>query len=319
MNTIRGWLGALALVMSLAAAPEVEAAKLKHATVQQGDATVYSATWAVGKARQSVKAPLPNADVQADLKAPLRFPRGAAAEAQAKAVREWAKTGVPKSVKLKVKANKAGGVSFSASAKSRSAAKKALSDAQDVANRELRRFAAEKGFIVDAGNTILPDHAREAVESAPALSALAEALAEGLPADDPRAFAAKALHFAQSIPYEKRKNGGDAGFRRPLSLLVKNKGDCDGKTVLFLGLMRARFPDLPMAVVLVPEHAFAAVALDAKSGEKTLKENGVTYVILEPVGPAQVGIGEPSKAGRKGMRFGRAEIRPVPSSAGQGA
>lgn len=302
----------LAALLLGAALPAEAAARLRAKTTPQGDTVGYEAAWVEGKAKRKVTAPLPNGPLVADLKAPLRFPSAAAAEAQADAVRAWAKKTLPKGTTLQVRVVKGGGVSFSVRARSRSAAKDALRGAEEVAEAELRRFATSKGFTVDADRTILPDHAREAVESAPSLRALADALAAGLPSDDPRAFAERALHFVQSIPYEKRKGGGDAGFRRPLSLLVKNKGDCDGKTVLFLGLMRARHPQLPMAVVLVPEHAFAAVAIEPHSGERTIREDGVQYVILEPVGPAQVDIGEPSKAGRRGMRFGRAELRPVP-------
>ena len=304
---------ALALLL-LAPVSADAAARLRAKTTPEGETVRYEAAWSEGKTKRTVTAALPKGPLTADLNAPLRFPSTAAAEAQATAVRAWAKDGLPKSTTLKVRAAKGGGVLFSVKARSRSAAKDALKKASEIADAELRRFAAAKGFVVDNDRTILPDHAREAAESAAALDALADALAVGLSADDPRAFATRALHFAQSIPYEKRKNSGDAGFRRPLSLLAKNKGDCDGKTVLFLGLMRARFPELPMAVVLVPEHAFAAVALPARGGERTLRHEGVEYVILEPVGPAQVDIGEPSKAGRRGMRFGRSELRPVPAA-----
>jgi len=307
-NKLCTFLGLAVLLLS----PTTSFAKgLQSKTVEKGSETQYEAKWQVGKAKLAVSAPLPTSALEADLKAPLRFPRAAAQEAQVEAVRSWANVSLPKSTDLKVKA-KNGGIQYAVRAKSRSAAKDALEGAEKVGRQALVSFAKEKGFIVDPGNVILPDHPREVSESAPALGALAAALAKDLKSDDPRAFADKALHFAQSIPYEKRPNGGDAGFRRPLSLLAKNKGDCDGKTVLFLALVRAQYPDLAMGVVLVPEHAFAAVALSPKPGERTIKEGGVTYVIMEPVGPAQTKIGKPSKAAKKGLRFGRSELRPVP-------
>ena len=308
----RVFLLVLVALFAVLGRPATAAARLRAKSAPQGDIVLYEARWEDGKATRSVSAPLPNGPLVADLRAPLRFPLAAASEAQAAAVRAWAKDGLPKGASVKVRTVKGGGVSYSVQARSRAAARAALAGAGEAASAELVRFAAAKGFIVDGDGAVLPDHAREALESADALRPLAEALAQGLPADDPRAFAARALHFTQAIPYEKRKSGADAGFRRPLSLLVKNKGDCDGKAVLFLGLMRARYPTLPMAVVLVPEHAFAAVELEPHSGERTIREDGVQYVILEPVGPARSDIGEPSKAGRRGMRWGRADLRPVP-------
>jgi hypothetical protein len=304
----------LLLLALLSLTPAAVAAKgLKATAAQEGSAYRYTAQWTEGKQKHKVTVDLPREAVEADLKAPLRFPREAAGEAQAKAVRKWADS-LPKSTQLKVKASKNGSLSFSVREKSRSAATEALAKAEEIAKAELLRFATEKGFVVDEDNVILPDHAREAVESAPAVKALADALAEGLPPDDARAFANRALHFTQSIPYEKRKNGGDAGFRRPLSLLVRNKGDCDGKSVLFLALMRARFPTLPLAVVLVPEHAFVAVGLEAKSGERTVKEDGTELVLMEPVGPAHSAIGELSRTGKKGMRWGRDTVLRVKPS-----
>lgn len=305
-------LSALLLALALAG-PVAEAKGLRATATASADVYAYTASWTEGGKPHKVAVSLPRAPVDADLKAPLRFPLNAAAEAQEKAVRRWADS-LPKSTQLKVKAGKGGRLSFSVKAKSRSAAKEALAKAQEVAEAELLRFAKEKGFLLDEDGVILPDHAREAAESAAAVAELAAALAEGLPAGDARAFADRALHFTQSIPYEKRKNGGDAGFRRPLSLLVRNKGDCDGKSVLFLALMRARFPELPLAVVLVPEHAFVAVGIPAERGERTVKHEGAELVVMEPVGPAQAAIGESSRAGKKGMRWGRDTVYLVPRS-----
>lgn len=309
---------AAALAVGLAALclpPVARAAKLTRTTTDSGAVTSYAAAWKDGAVERTVEAPLPRAALRADQQAPLRFPKGAAADAQAAAVRAWARTDLPRGVDLTVRAQR-GEVAFSVSAPSRSDARAALDDAEAVADDALRRFAASQGFTVDADRVVLPDHLREVVDSAEPLAALASALAEGLPEGDPRAFADRALHFAQAIPYEKRAGGGDAGFRRPLSLLAENRGDCDGKTVLFLGLLRARFPTLPVAVVLVPGHAFAAIGLDPLHGERTLEHADQRYVVAEPVGPAQVDLGEPSKASKKGLRFGRADVRPVPLARG---
>lgn len=291
--------------------PAALGAKLTRTTSDRGAVTFYAASWTEDGVPRTVEAPLPRAALRADQQAPLRFPEREAADAQAVAVRAWARTELPRGTDLTVRARR-GEVAFSVAAPSRSDAKAALTEAQAVADAALRRFAASQGFTVDAERVVLPDHLHEVVDSAGPLAALASALADGLPEGDPRAFAVRALHFAQAIPYEQRAGGGDAGFRRPLSLLAENRGDCDGKTVLFLGLLRARFPTLPVAVVLVPGHAFAAVGLDPLHGERTLQHADQRYVVAEPVGPGQLDLGEPSKASKKGLRFGRADVRPAP-------
>jgi hypothetical protein len=121
----------------------------------------------------------------------------------------------------------------------------------------------------------------------------------------------KALSFVQSIPYEARKKkGGDPGYRRPLALLSRNRGDCDSKSVLFLAVVRAGLPDVALSVIYVPEHALTGVAMPAESGDRSFKADGIEFLYAEPVGPALHGLGEPADANKKAGKKG--EVRIVP-------
>jgi hypothetical protein len=134
------------------------------------------------------------------------------------------------------------------------------------------------------------DHARLAADAAPWLAPLASALDPGL---GPRAFAAQALAFVQSIPYEYGDAGADAGYRSPLAVLAANTGDCDSKTVLFLGLMRAAYPEVDAVVLYPPNHALAGLALPRADGERAVGDGaGNSYVLAEPTGPARRVLGE---------------------------
>ena len=299
------------IALFLALAPPAMAGAVRAEVVEGPKAYRYHASWAdrVGKARE-VRAILPRGATEDDLEAPLKFPMKRAANAQAAAVTQWGRS-LPAGSSVQVEVLEKGALKIGAVAPTPAQAKQIIEEGQRVAQKELKRFAREEGFLVDNQRVILPDHAREVRSSARALSPLAEALAEGLPNQSPRVFAEKALAFVQSIPYEARPNGNDAGFRRPMAVLVKNKGDCDGKAVLFLGLMRARYPDLPMSVLIVPGHALVGVALQPKPGERVLQFEGRDLVVMEPVGPALSPIGDPSPLSKNALQRGDVEIYPV--------
>lgn len=143
---------------------------------------------------------------------------------------------------------------------------------------------------------------------AAAVRPVAEALRD--PLDDEAAFAARALQFVQSIPYEARRQTvwgeaviredelartmetpGYTSFRRPLSLIDANTGDCDGKTVLYLAMIRALYPEVPLVVVRVPNHVYGGVAVDGWDPGTSLEHEGRRYTVVEPTGPALLPAG----------------------------
>jgi hypothetical protein len=227
----------------------------------------------------------------------LIFDTDDVAKDTATAVRQWA---TREKVSVTAKARK-GGVYISVKGSSRAAMRKLLDRAADVRDAAYADALTAHGML-QLRRGLTADHARMAREHAAALRPLARALADGT--RDARSFAARALAFAQNVPY---KAGGNEGVRTPIGVLVKNRGDCDSKTTLFLSLLRAAHPDVPAAIVYVRGHALAAIGLDPRKGDATLKVDGRTWVLAEPVGPRLMDVGEIGGATR--WKLGRAELR----------
>lgn len=119
-----------------------------------------------------------------------------------------------------------------------------------------------------------------------------------------RRFVDLALSFVQSIPYDE-----EDGFHRPLALLTRNSGDCDSKVVLFLSLVRAAYPDIDLAVIYVPGHALAGVALPASDSDWRIRRGEVEYLYAEPVGPVLSPLGERGRLAARAAA--RAEVHPL--------
>jgi transglutaminase-like putative cysteine protease len=235
----------------------------------------------------------------------LLFDLKTVARETASSLRTWA---ARERVDLTVRARD-GGVYVSATADTRAELRRVLARAEDARDVAYADALARHGMI-ELRKGLTADHARMAREHAVGLRPLALALASGLrtgrgaPESDVRVFAERALSFTQNIPY---KAGGSAGVRTPVGVLVKNRGDCDSKTTLFLALLRAAYPDVPAALVYVPRHALAAIGLRADSGEASLKAGARTWLLAEPVGPRLMRLGEIGGTTRRTL--GRAELR----------
>jgi len=202
-----------------------------------------------------------------------------------------------------------GGVRIGVSGSDRKKAKETLEAAEAVRDKAVDRWLRKNRFFTMASGSISFDHARLVNDYAEALEPVAEALKADTKGK--RAYVARALSFVQSIPYEARKRkGGDPGYRRPLALLFRNRGDCDSKAVLFLGLVRAAYPKTDLAVVYIPGHALTGVGLPPRDGDEAFVLDDTTFVFAEPVGPALHPLGTPAPENKKDTR--KAEIRVVP-------
>jgi hypothetical protein len=244
---------------------------------------------------------LPTQLVKADLDEPVVFKVGPANQYMVSEIRSWAASrNGPK-----VTAQASGGsVRISASGKSRAKIKDALAQATEVRDQALERYLDQQGFTTIDG-AILPDHMRHVADYASDLAPVVEAL--GGPGASPRDFAQLALGFVQSIPYEKAKKRDR--YRRPLSLLGRNRGDCDSKSTLFLALMHQAWPELPLAMVYIPEHAFVALGIEPEQGESKLREDGQVWLLAEPVGPRMAPLGELGKRSKRRARRGRVTLQ----------
>ena len=98
----------------------------------------------------------------------------------------------------------------------------------------------------------------------------------------------------------------------PPMMLVQNKGACDSKSVTLASLLATLLPGRASVVVLVPEHALLGVALTPAPGERTLFHDGRTYVLMEPVGPAQTPVGQVTERSARALsRLNGATVLPV--------
>lgn len=290
---------ALALSLSLPAAAEQTAATIDKGSPRWS----FDIRWndADGEGHRA-RFELPKRHVRADLEEPLRFEKQEALRYVAGEIRSWAEGRRGPKITVSVSG---GSVQVSAKGKSRDKINAALAEAAEVREQALERYLDEHGFV-SVDDVITPDHLRHVSDYADDLAPLVTAL--GGPGEDPRAFAELALGFVQSIPYEQASKQRDR-YRRPLSVLGRNKGDCDSKSTLFLALMHQAWPDLPLAMVYIPGHAFAALGIEPQKGDAKLREDGETWLLVEPVGPRLNRAGEVSRRSRRKARWGRADLR----------
>jgi hypothetical protein len=256
-----------------------------------------------GDGAQQVAFSLPASAMAADQDEVTWLQRRELNEEVAKAIRQWGKGQGDVTITAKVEK---GGIQIGASGPAGDA-RSALKEAAEVRDRATDEWLAANDFFRMEGGDISFDHAALVSEYADELAPVAKALREGTTSD--RAFVERALSFVQSIPYEARKkNGGDPGYRRPLALLSRNRGDCDSKAVLFLGIVKAELPRVPLAVVYVPGHALTGVGLEADGDDREFKVDGQRFVYAEPVGPALFPLGEPAKENKNAWKKGEVQI-----------
>lgn len=269
----------------------------------RGPKTAYTVAWLDDAGRHEVKFSLPSGEVQADKQEETWLPRREMLEASAKAVREYGRS-VPK-VKMTVKIEGGG---LQVSAEGTGDVKGAIAEAANVRDRAIDTWLAANQFTRLKDGSLSFDHAVLVKDYADDLAPVAEALRKD--SDTDREFVERSLSFVQSIPYEAQKRkGGDPGYRRPLALIARNRGDCDSKSVLFLGIVRAELPQVPLSVLYVKNHALVGVGLAKESGDKSFKIAGREFLYAEPVGPLQLPLGDQVPAAH---RKGKAEIRIVP-------
>lgn len=273
------------------------AEQVKHDVDKSSTTWSFDVTWRDAESRKHrIEFELPASEVKADLAEPLRLQAKAFHQDVAADVNAWGKT---KKAKVKAKGTKKG-VSISVKGDN---ARSVLKDATQEMEASQKRRLRERGFTLLDG-AIVPDHMRHVRQYADDLGPMVDAIGR---TRGERDFAERALSYVQSIPYEKASLKRDR-YRRPLSLVGRNRGDCDSKATLFLALMHEAYPDMDMGIVYIKGHAYAAIAIEKQAGDDTRRHDGVQYVLVEPVGPAMHPVGEISRKSKRKSRFGRAEI-----------
>lgn len=255
------------------------------------------------KKKQSVQFRLPKKTVERDLERRLQFNQGALTHRVIKAVNEYG----TKTKGVTVKAKKVKGKpQIKISGKNKAKQKQAKKDLPRVIEEAKQTFMRRNGWTL-LDEKIIPNHAAHAARYADDVLPVAVAL--GSKTLSERQFAERAIAFVQAIPYDIRKDGRDKGFRRPLGVLARNRGDCDSKATLYLALLKAAHPDLESGFVYIKGHAYVGLGLAPKEGDLVFEADNAKWVIAEPVGPAMIPVGTAAKQSEKKAKKGRIEFR----------
>ena len=277
-------------LLSILLLSPAEAKQTQHQIRKDSATWTFTQRWTDSENKKhSVQFSLPSKSIVQDLKAPLQYPEQHAAQYIAKEVRKWGKKN---NYSVKAKAIN-GRVNIQVSAQI-SDIRKIMRAAKKVRDDAYERYFERQGYTqirmpFRLRKGVMPNHMEHVKSYATELSPLVVAL--GGPTKDPRDFANKALSYVQNIPYEQRSLVSDR-YRRPLSLIGKNQGDCDSKSVLFLALMHSAYPDMDLGMVYIRGHAFAALGLKPTIGQRSLFHKWQRWILVEPVGPALEPIGK---------------------------
>lgn len=146
---------------------------------------------------------------------------------------------------------------------------------------------------------IAPDHARIAAANIERLAPVSSSFFNSLSGSSVREYLSVITSFVQAIPYNdltRRLESGGKGFYPPAQLLLENQGDCDSKVTLLAAILKGLMPNMTMAVVYLPNHALLALTINAQAQDITIEHNGVRFVVVDPTGPASLGIGQLSNS-----------------------
>ena len=295
------------LVAHLLTAPVAlaeNARQIAHSAEEGPEEVALEMSWKTASGADKVAFTVSTAELAVDKSIKRKLQLEDLYTALAKAARQSAKD--RKKVQLTAKVTPSG-VQLGASGPPK-AAKAAMADAQTAMTEARVAWMKENRIYEPKPGVLSFDHALIVAERSSTLGSLAAALREGTSSD--REFIERSLAFSQAIPYQAGKKGRDTGFQHPLALVVRNKGDCDGKAALFLAIVHAELPELLLAMVYVPGHALVGVGLPPEKDDQSFKDGGVEYIFAEPVGPGAVPLGQTAPANKRTARSGR--VRAVP-------
>lgn len=161
---------------------------------------------------------------------------------------------------------------------------------------------------------IAPDHARIAIANTALLMPVASSFLDSLSGASVREYISIITSFVQAIPYNdltRRLDSGGKGFHTPARLLLENQGDCDSKVTLLAAILKGLMPNMNMAVVYLPNHALLALTINAQAQDITIEHNGMHYVVVDPTGPAPLGVGQLSSSNALHVINGNITIKTI--------
>lgn len=254
----------------------------------------YQVSWRDARgSSQSLRFTMPRAAVQRNSARDQNFKISEATQAACQKVTDEARYASSQMVQIGVQCLPGGGYRYSYRGDPVMAAA-AIDRLRGLAADTMQNVLGRNNYRLD-GNVIEADYTAVARKNFLNLSSLAEAIRRATQGESKRQVANYVLSLLQTIPYEtytpKPGDGERAVFNTPLTLFGDNKGDCDEKSLAFGTLMRLLYPNLEVGLVLVPNHAFAALGITPEPGDLTATFNGKKLVLAEPVGPDELAVG----------------------------
>lgn len=273
-------------LLSFLFTPQISNAKqISFSMTAEQDITQFHYQWdTASKEKHAVSFSLSNEILSTEDQYPITVPLKEVLQIQRDAVNEWAKNQSGVDVQAILGPNNT--IAIEISGIDQSLMNRKYKEALQV------RESAENQFLIQTGyqminSELLPNFERLIREYSKTLAPLAKGLKR--PDDTVNSYAKRVLAFVQNIPYdESRKNL----FRRPISILKNNKGDCDSKTVLYLALIKAGYPNIPVAVVDITDHAFVLLGAKGLDTKMEVEIDGQVWVPVESVGPGLSPLGE---------------------------
>ena len=191
---------------------------------------------------------------------------------------------------------------------------------QDIS---LKHYFKENYFhyftSVSGERAVKADHIRYIQEFTPVLKPAATAFYESLGSRATlRDFLELVLSWAQSLPYNELTGRGESngsGFFPPISVLNANLGDCDSKSVVVAALIRSLLPNISLRFVLLPNHALLGITTKKETNDYAVNDQGLSLVVLEPTGPAPLGVGELAASSRHFIERGLVQFEEIPRAA----
>lgn len=296
-----------ATLLALALSPAAHAGDFSRTLV--GDRVAIEMAWEDRKDRPREVAMLLPADrvVEAEDTAP-RAPATAAATAAGRRVE--AAFANRSDVEVKVRVGRRGGMRYEVEAANGGLAAVALADAEALGEEAFAQELRARGYRMMPGDVMAPDYAAAVEAAAPHLRELAESLG---PRADRRVYTNRVLAFVQAIPYEGSAFTADT-WRPPLAVLAGNRGDCDSKVTLFLAIMRAAYPKMDLAAVLVPGHAMAAVDIGVGEKDAVVGRGRRRLVVAEAVGPDLSRVGWVEGRSKRGLKSRKLRVLRMPGA-----
>jgi hypothetical protein len=242
---------------------------------------------AVESARKGFR-PYRRADLQATANAELKR-RLTRAAAELELNYPGLKVSVGRDLKLRPR--------FAAGVDDQAAITREIADRQSEIEDDMQAFELDylgkRLYQLDDTGGILPNYGLIARRALPGLAPLAQALGDQVRGLPTRAALTRVLAFVQTIPFDPLKDRHkDPGLLPPLVMLAENRGDCDTKSLAFAALAHLLFPEVPSALILVPDHAVLALGLPTEPGDRVVNFQDRDWVLSEPVGPATPPVGE---------------------------